>query len=110
MTREELIDKMVADVLDGFDFNKVHDVMVSLDWRWSIGNQESTVPSIYRLMKMAEDLLRYAAKSYGEKDYSDTSAGGFMAILADGTLTLQFVLEENTAFEEDYINEKEEQQ
>ena len=108
MTKEQLIDKMVADVMEGFDFSKVHNVMASLDWRWDIGCQERTVPSIYRLMKCAEDLLRRTAEHYGEMDYFYTSTGGFWAILENGELTLRFVLEHSSAFEEDYIEEGEE--
>ena len=110
MTREQLIDKMVADVMEGFDFNKVHDVMVSLDWHWVNKNNESAVPSLYQLIKEAERLLRTAAAHYMEKEFYVTGSGGFMSVLWDGALTLQFVLAEYTAYEGDYINVKEEQQ
>lgn len=104
MSREELTDKMVTDVMECFDFETVHDVMVSLNWEWDIGDGEKTVPSIYRLMRNAERLLRNAASHYGEKNAFCTGTGGLLATLDDGILTLEFILKESSAFQEDYIN------
>lgn len=102
MKQEHLIDRMITDIMEDFDFEKVHNIMMSLDWKWDIGNGEMTVPSMYRLTKQAERLLRDAAKYYGEKDHHTISTGGFTATLYDDTLTLSFELEEGTAFAEDY--------
>lgn len=33
MSKEELIDKMVTAVMENFDFDRVHLVMVNLDWK-----------------------------------------------------------------------------
>lgn len=102
MPKDKLIDKMIADIMEDFDFEKVRKVMLLLDWKWDIGNGEMTVPSIYRLTKQAERLLRDTAKYFGEKDHHTISTGGFTAMLYDDTLTLSFELEEGTAFPEDY--------
>lgn len=106
MSRDELNDKMVTDVMEDFDFEIVHQVMVNLDWEWDIGNGEMTIPSTYRIMKTADRLLRNAASHYGEKQFFYTGSGGLMATLDGECLTLQFILRECSAFHEDYINKE----
>ena len=102
MNKEQLIEKMVAAVMEGFDFDRVHRIMVNLDWKWDIGDGEMTIPSTYRIMKKAERLLVSAANHYGEDNYS-CGIGGFMAHLDGTTLTLQFVLTETTSYADDFI-------
>lgn len=51
------IDKMVNDILEEFDFQKVQLVMHYLNWQWS----DKQVPSISDLKETAERLLRNAA-------------------------------------------------
>lgn len=104
MNREELIDKMVAVVMENFDFDRVHRVMVNLDWKWVIGDGETTVPSIYRLTRNAERLLREAAQHYGEEEFYSCGTGGFMAHLDGEELTLQFILSTMTSCASDFIN------
>ena len=104
MSREELIDKMVAVVMENFDFDRVHRVMANLDWKWVIGDGETTVPSIYRLTRNAERLLREAAQHYGEEEFYSCGTGGFMAHLEGETLTLQFILSTMTTYASDFIN------
>ena len=87
MSKEQLIDKMVAAVMEDFDFDTVHRVMVNLDWRWDIGDGEMAVPSMYRIMRLAERMLRQAAEHYGNKEQFSCGSGGFMAHL-DGTSSL----------------------
>ena len=107
MSKEELIDKMVTAVMEDFDFDRVHRVMVNLDWKWNIGNGEMTVPNSYRLTRYAERLLREVAQHYGDKEFYSCGSGGFMARLDGETLTLQFILTEMTSFASDFtdINE-----
>ena len=102
MTQDQLIERMIADIMEDFDFEKVRNVMMYLDWKWDVVNGEMTVPSIYRMTRQAERLLRDAAKYYGKKDRYTISTGGFTATLYEDTLGLSFELEENTAFAEDY--------
>ena len=104
MSKEELIDKMVTAVMEDFDFDRVHRVMVNLDWKWDIGDGEMTVPSSYRLTKNAERLLRDAAQHYGDKECYSCGRGGFMAHLDGETLTLQFILTEMTSFASDFTD------
>ena len=104
MKKEELIEKMIADVMEHFDFDKVRKVMLHLDWKWDIGEGEMTVPSTYRLTKKAESLLRRVATS-DEEEPRICSTGGFIAEMVDGTLSLRFVLEEMCVYDDDYTDE-----
>lgn len=108
MDKKELIEKMIADVMEHFDFDKVRKVMLYLDWKWDIGEGEMTVPSTYRLAKKAESLLRRVATSYDSEDESKPrvcSCGGFIAEMVNGTLSLTFTLEEMSACDEDYTDD-----
>lgn len=104
MKNKELIEKMIADVMEHFDFDKVRKVMLHLDWKWDIGEGEMTVPSTYRLTKKAESLLRRVATSDDEEPRI-CSTGGFTAKMFDGALSLSFVLEEMSACDEDYTDD-----
>ena len=57
-TKEELINE----VLDNFDFDKVHKVMTFLDWKW-VNCSEGTceVPSISRMIRTVQ---RYLSQAY----------------------------------------------
>lgn len=98
---------MIADIMDGFDFEKVRDVMQSLDWKWAIGHGEMAVPSIWRITEQAKRLLEEVTEQE-EGKYTFISTGGFMAIrYEDGSLSLHFILE---GFDTDIdIYEEEEQ-
>ena len=79
-TKEELINE----VLDNFDFVRVHEVMKFLDWKW-YDFQENTceVPSIAKLIRTAEKYLSQAydglAKSEWNSNEYVTISGGFEA-------------------------------
>lgn len=95
MTEKQLKEKMIADVMDGFDFGKVHSVMQSIDWEWLIGEDEMAVPGMWRIMGRAKGLLEDVMKNYGDEKYHSVSCGGFAASLdEDGNLSLEFILEE----------------
>ena len=96
---------MVDDILSEFDFEKVHDTMVALDWKWT--STHPSVPSISELKNTARYLL---IKVYNLRtnEYNDThpevpvqvATGGFRAIALsndDGVvdfLKLEFVITE----------------
>lgn len=92
MTKEEFIEKMVAKVLDNFDFKRVHETMKHLGWRWRMENGERAVPSMYRLMKTADKLLCEVAEYYGDNEIHAVSTGGLQASLNGDRLSLRFVL------------------
>ena len=96
MTKEQLKEQMIDDVLYEFDFGKVQRIMTEIDWKWDI-NGELDVPTTKRLMKRAKQLLSEAF----DKE-SQVSTGGLIASYQDGILSLVFALEEKNAYNEDY--------
>jgi len=104
------IDRMVDEILEEFNFNKVRKAMWHLDWKWALA--ADGIPTIEELKETAERLLRQAAecrllKEYGSVDWGTpilSSTGGFEATAwCDETKTritglqLQFVLTEYEA-------------
>jgi hypothetical protein len=79
----------IEEILDWFDFEKVHKVMESLDWKWfSI----ASVPQIPHLRQKARSLLQHVAN---EEPDCTTATGGFVARHDKyGRLSLSFVVAE----------------
>ena len=79
-TKEELINE----VLDNFDFDKVHKTMTFLDWKW-VSYSEGTceVPSISRMIRTAQQYLEMAYDGLEKIDHNEHSymvgSGGFDA-------------------------------
>lgn len=65
---------MIDEIIDKFNFEKVHIAMTALDWKWkpTVSNTPA-VPSISRLKEMARHLLREAI------NHKTVSSGGFEA-------------------------------
>ena len=80
--------QQIKDILDEFDFEHVHDVMVALDWKYSTSDFKEYIPDIQELKKTAKECLEHAIKC----NFSET--GGFLATHEFGVLNLYFVLEE----------------
>jgi len=79
MTKEELIQKQIEDIMDEFNFGEVQKVMESLDWTWS---ETGCIPEEYDLRKGARRLLRKAAEMIDDRynvSGGSTSTGGFLA-------------------------------
>jgi hypothetical protein len=106
------INKMVDEILDEFNFERVQTVMFKLNWQWATAAQG--IPAIGELKETAERLLRQAAE-YRLGQYKDSywelgiinATGGFQATaFCDETKTritgldLKFVLTEYDAGEE----------
>ena len=105
--KKDIQEKMIMDVLNEFDFRKVHDVMSATNWKWSCKNGEFRVPNLYELIKNAEFLLRTILKDYGTGKFTYVCSGGFKASLdEDDYLALEFVVEGTGASEYDYENEE----
>jgi hypothetical protein len=58
---KEPLDKMIDEIMDEFNFARVHKAMVALDWKWA--SSKSYIPSMDDLRETAESLLRGAAES-----------------------------------------------
>lgn len=58
---EEQFQVLLENVMDNFNFEKVHDVMVELDWNWVNANSgELKVPTVLQLKASARRYLRRA--------------------------------------------------
>ncbi len=79
---EEQHDELIDRAIDAFDFEKVHKVMVMLQWKWVEENGMTlSVPDIPRMKAAARRSLRGAYKCW--KNYGGSQAtagsGGFEA-------------------------------
>ena len=86
----EAIDKIIK----GFDFERVHKIMLLLNWTWFPRN---TVPTIEELKKTAESLLKQAEIEFEKtKIFSNIETGGFVAEATQFGLRLFFVTNESS--------------
>ena len=76
MTKKEVLNNQVDEIMDSFDFHRVASVMEHLNWIW---NGSKTPPDEYEIRKEARSIMRVAIKS-GES----VSTGGFIARLISG--------------------------
>lgn len=75
---------MIDEILDEFDFEKVHRVMVALDWKWK---HSDDLPSVKDLRRHARTLLRVVVEA---KDIRQARTNGFTAYMENGLLGLRF--------------------
>lgn len=92
MEREELIERLVTECLNDFDFEKVHRVMVATNFTWGQEDGDA-VPSVAQLVIEAMRMLREVAGYYGDGKLHSWSFGGLKATMEGDLLTLEFVLE-----------------
>lgn len=81
---------MIDEILDEFDFERVHRAMIAL--QWSYHNTEGT-PHIGDLRRLARSLLKQVVEAKG---IQSVASGGFTAYMHSGLLGLRF---EVTQFE-----------
>jgi hypothetical protein len=83
---------LVQKVLAGFDFERIHKIMVAVDWKWSLGSGPDScrVPDLEDLRSQAERLLCAAVR-----DADTISSGGFKAAftVSHGRAILSLVFE-----------------
>lgn len=70
-TRQEAVQGQIDEIMDTFDFERVHKWMLEEEWTWADG----TVPSVTELRLEARARLKDAASNRGF-----ASCGGFTAI------------------------------
>ena len=77
--------KQIKQIMEEFNFQRVHDAMVALDWTWTgVG-----VPSVCQLQDHARYLLNNVKKGHCN------NTGGFKTSCdEEGILSLEFVLAE----------------
>lgn len=93
------LQQKIDNIMDCFNFNKVHDIMEHLNWTWAITQGE--VPDVFELKQCARKLLNDVVDDYiNNRIYGDekvhvfgVSTGGFKAELYYEILELSFVLE-----------------
>ena len=73
----------IDNILDEFDFERVHKVMVALNWQW---HNTDGVPTIGDLRRTARDLLR----SVVQDNHVMVGSGGFFAYKDAEVLGLRF--------------------
>lgn len=74
---QEKFQSLIDDVMDNFDFHRVHKVMKFLNWKWAFA--EDGVPEVWELKKEARRLLSdclYEMIKHGEDNWT-IATGGF---------------------------------
>jgi hypothetical protein len=59
MTKKEVLNNQVDEIMDSFDFRKVADVMQHLNWTW---HDSKTPPDEYEIRKNARELMKESIK------------------------------------------------
>ena len=96
-----VVREKIRDIMEDFNFQKVHNVMKTLDWKWAMSKYG--VPTIDELKHEAKRLLIEAC---GEK--TCVATGGFRAVYEEGTsedpdpyVGLELIVEECEGFVDD---------
>ena len=92
----------IQDILEDFNFQKVHDVMKQLDWKWAM--TKYGVPTLDELKSEAKRLLIDACV-----EHTCVATGGFRAVYEAGEspddpepyIGLEFIIEECEGFVDD---------
>jgi hypothetical protein len=87
--------KAIKEIMEEFDFDKVHKVMLILDWKWGY---EPKTPTVDQLRATAEELL--TKSTIGDINPHYVSTGGFEAVCdtAQKGMRLLFVVSDWEAF------------
>ena len=78
--------ELVNEILDEFEFEKVHRTMKALNWTW---HDTDGVPTIGDLRRQARELLQELLRN---DKYHITGTGGLYAYKEDGLVGLRFVV------------------
>ncbi len=81
----------VGQIIDRFDFQKVHDYMVQVDWKW-----RGEMPTIDDLKRTAAILLVNAMQN--SEETMSTGTGGFRAYKFPWGVELVFAMETKATF------------
>jgi hypothetical protein len=76
--RKEILNNQLDEIMDSFDFYKVHEIMSALKWTW-VTTEKKGIPDDYELRQEARRLMKQAIN--GE----NCATGGFRAWVTDGT-------------------------
>lgn len=76
--RKEVLNNQLEEIMDSFDFDKVHEIMSALKWNWAT-TEKGGIPDKYELRRKARQLMKQAINGEG------SGTGGFRAWVTDGT-------------------------
>lgn len=93
----EIQQKKIDEIMDWFNFEKVHHAMKTLGWEW----QGKGTPEIPTLRKTSRSLLKQVLSS----KYDQVRSGGLEASYYNDCLTLRFVLQHWTSEGDDNESE-----
>lgn len=73
------IDQHIEEVMDWFDFNKVHQIMLHLNWKWTKDDGPMDVPKTAELRKHVRDKMKCLYEKYSHRKECDIPmcSGGF---------------------------------
>ena len=93
-TRDEFLEAK-DEILDEFDFQKLHTAMMAVGWEWYFDKENYGVPNVRTLVREAEILLlRVIDKRLNEGAKNTTvGTGGFNAWVEGDTIGLNFTIE-----------------
>jgi len=96
MSEVELkVHRQMREILNNFDFNRVHDIMEFIGWKYAFGEGHDRVPTAKDLRKHAAVMLMFVARANGGAHH--LQAGGFSVeqyYTSEGDkLSLEFVVE-----------------
>lgn len=77
------VEDQINEIMDWFNFGKVHETMVALDWKWV-----NETPSEGEIRKKARELLQQLVKT----KCISVGTGGLEAYQFDGGLGLRFIV------------------
>lgn len=89
----------IDEIMDNFDFEKVHKTMVALDWTWVVSLEDNLfeIPDKQAIMKEARRIMRQCLETCTEEG-TGVGTGGFTAMFHGDGLTLRFVVEDYGAW------------
>lgn len=79
--------KQINTIIKYFDWLRVHNAMLALNWEWVSVVEDSSTPTIGELVSHA---IYYLKKAWDEEQ--SISCGGFTSEYKDGSLSLQFCI------------------
>lgn len=80
------VQNAIDDIMDNFNFEKVHNAMILMDWKWGYID-EAEVPELSELKKTARTLLKHVTA-----DCKVCSTGGFEARNDNNVISLRFMI------------------
>jgi hypothetical protein len=86
-------EEVKEEIFSDFDWQKMHIIMVSLDWTYNYGGGKKRIPSIEDLKDCADEILE---KAY--KYRTRLELGGFCAEWDNGLLSLRFIPVETATY------------